>query len=292
MEQKSETVEDELIDNLQKLSIKKNYKKLYIEKCKELENYKKIIANRDTRPVGAGERSRGRSPLESNSLAKPARAKREARRDSNVKIASSSCITEIDNMSLWNNISKCDIRKYITKIEYLLKEFGTKELCNRFDVGNTIEYILGDLIRSLGYKVEQLPNAKRIDLCIADKFKLSVKYSSVGDITLHNSNSCINQDENISDLLLLTPTRLYLITKSELSNLEIDIKKYIKNTGDSLKLRRSLLTKLEKINYPYIIGIELNIDKSKCKNRLCSQVFYSSFEKEYYLKRFSDIKLI
>ena len=83
------------------------------------------------------------------------------------------------------------------------------------------------------------------------------------------------------DLLLLTPDYLYLITNSELLKNNIDIKEYIHNAKDSLKLKAKLLTKLKEINYPYFIECKLNIDKKKCKNRSCYEVFYATVMKDY-----------
>jgi len=169
----------------------------------------------------------------------------------------------------------------IKKINYLLNEFGTKELCNRFDVGNTIEFIIIDYLKLIGFNVNEYPNEKRIDLTINNDYNLSIKFSSIGEITLHNSNSCINKDETMSNLFVITLTKLYLITNKSLVDYNINIKDYLRNAGDSLKLRRSLLTKLEKEKYPYIMDFKLNYDKNKCKNRLCSKVFYKEFINEF-----------
>lgn len=188
-------------------------------------------------------------------------------------------ISDLSLFILLNNKQKLKNKK--NKIEYLLNEFGTKEPCNRFDVGNCIEYILCELINDCGLKVQSLPNAKRIDLKIIKYGCLSIKYSSVGDITLHNSNSCINKDESFTDTLLMTCNKIYLITNNSLFKNKININEYLKNTGDSLKLKRSILTKLEKHNYPYIIDFKLNINKNTCKNRLTSKLFYEKMNEEY-----------
>jgi hypothetical protein len=192
---------------------------------------------------------------------------------------SNECI--FTDIVLWNIIKNTNFESLINKLEYLLNEFGTKEPCNRFDVGNVIEFIVSDFITENGLKVEELPNAKRIDLCINDSYPLSIKYSSTGDITLHNSNSCINKDIKMTDLLLLTLDGLFLITNKQLLIHNIDINNYLKNHGDSLKLKRTLLSVLKKENYPYYIKININIDKKKCKNRLTSKVFYKQFNNEY-----------
>jgi hypothetical protein len=216
-----------------------------------------------------------------------------------------------DNI-LWDKIKNFkNHNKYKNRIKYLLLKYGTKEPCNRFDVGNTIEFIIADLIKDVGFYVKELPNAKRIDLCINSNYNLSIKYSSVGDITLHNSNSCINKDNKLTDLLLLTSNKLYLITNiikinffifikvisedrkskiflshstnESLKKNKICINDFIKNTGDSLKLKRNILTKLEKINYPYYMDFNININKNFCENKLCSKLFYKMFMIEYNL---------
>lgn len=176
-----------------------------------------------------------------------------------------------------------ELNEFQRKIEYLLLEFGTKEPCNRFDIGNSIEYCLIDVIESTGLKLIALPNAKRFDISVCNYKKLSIKYSSCGDITLHNSNSCINKDLEMKDTILLTPDKLYLITNNELNKHNINIKDYIQNNGDSLKLKRKILKELEKIKYPYIYGLIIKYNKKECKNRLCSKIFYDQFIKEYKL---------
>jgi hypothetical protein len=166
-------------------------------------------------------------------------------------------------------------------VEYLLNEFGTKEACNRFDVGNSIEFILIDSIVKSGFEVTEMPNEKRFDLNVKNYKKLSIKYSSCGDITLHNSNSCVNKDEEMKDTILLTGDKLYLITMDELKKNNIDVKPFIKNAGDSLKLKRSLLKELERKKYPYVHNINIKYNKTECKHRLCSKVFYKKLVEEY-----------
>jgi hypothetical protein len=184
---------------------------------------------------------------------------------------------KITDYVLWSKISKIDdINKYTDKIKFLLLKYGTKEPCNRFDVGNTIEFIIADLIRETNLLVSEKPNAKRIDISIENSYDLSIKYSSCGDITLHNSNGAINKDNTMTDFLLLTTKKLFLITKECLKQKNINLDIYLKNTGDSLKLKRKILRVMEKEQYPYI-----EIDKNKCENALCSKLFYKMFQVEY-----------
>tara|TARA_Y100000591_G_scaffold332405_2_gene369609 strand:- start:1906 stop:2517 length:612 start_codon:yes stop_codon:yes gene_type:complete len=183
--------------------------------------------------------------------------------------------------NLWSEIKKGDICDLQNRIKYLLRVYGTTLPCNRFDIGNSIEFLLAHFITQLGFRVEKLPNAKRIDLCINETYKLSIKYSSIGDITLHNSNSCINKDEIMTDLILLTPKMLYLITNNNLKQYNIDAKLYLKNTGDSLKLKRTLLTKLDNIKFQYRLSVDISIDKSLCENKSCAEVFYEKAMEDY-----------
>lgn len=188
----------------------------------------------------------------------------------------------VDDITFWGKIKISNLTELENKIKYLLTEYGTKLPCNRFDIGNSIEFILGDHIRNIGYFVEELPNSKRIDLCINNNYNISIKYSSIGNITLHNSNSCINKDCKLTDLLLLTPSNLYLLTNNNLKENNIDINQYLINSGDSLKLKRNILKELEKKHFQYQLKIDINIDKKLCKNKLCSKVFYNVVMFQYH----------
>lgn len=190
-----------------------------------------------------------------------------------------------DDYTFWGILTsdKDRLLEFKEVVEYILNEFGTSLPCNRFDVGNSIEFCITNLIKNTGLNVQELPNAKRFDLSIEGYKHLSIKYSSCGDITLHNSNNCINKDLEMRDTILLTPNRLYLITMSELEKQGLNVNNYIKNNGDSLKLKRSLLRVLETVQYPYMHDISINHDKSTCKNRLCSKLFFEQVMKEFHI---------
>jgi hypothetical protein len=185
--------------------------------------------------------------------------------------------------NFWNSILQTPnylIISFKIYIEYLLNEFGTKLPCNRFNIGNCIEYIISDHLKKMGFIITDLSNAKRIDIMINNKLLISIKYSSVGNITLHNSNSMINIDTKMHNLLLLTNDFIYLILPDILYKYKININDYLINTGDSLKLKRSILTKLKNNNYPHILCFKLNINKDNCKNRECSKLFYKMVKYE------------
>jgi len=205
----------------------------------------------------------------------------------------------------WNkcmNVGPKYINKYIFYINYLLNEFGTYMQCNRFDVGICIELIITDFLKDCNFKISHTPNAKRTDIIINNDLYLSIKYSSRDNITLHNSNSCINNDLKCNNLLILTTNEIYLISPTILYNeYSFDINDFLINCGDSLKLRRTIFKRLHKINYKYISSIKLHIDKSTCKNRLCPELFYKILKYEmnkkinknvYYKKKHLIIQLI
>lgn len=205
------------------------------------------------------------------------------KKSSKLNVSTNNCLNnnKITVDELWDKIVK-NIKNFNKDyIVYILDNYGTKEPCNRFDIGNCIEYEICNYFKSIGFTTKELPNAKRADCLITGFGLLSFKYSSSGDITLHNSNSCINKDEKMIDTILLTTEKLYLINESLLKKIKINVDEYIQNKGDSLKLKRKLLTQLKKQNYKYQIDFKLNIDKSKCKNNLCSKVFYETTRNEF-----------
>lgn len=253
-----------------KQNIKINYKKLYIKEKERNNNLEEKLEQKNN--------ELDELKLEMKKLSKCSLVKLQPLIEDN--ITEKQCSNDEE---FWQGLIMLDLNSLKRPIEYLLEQFGTKEPCNRFDVGNSIEFIIADYIKSCGFKVLELPNAKRYDICIYNYKKLSIKYSSAGDITLHNSNSSINKDIDMKDTILLTPAKLYLITNTELCKNNININDYTKNTGDSLKLKRKILTELEKKNYPYIYDINIKHEKEEGKNRLCSKIFYSKFKEEYKL---------
>lgn len=166
-------------------------------------------------------------------------------------------------------------------IKYIRNEFGTSLHCNRFDVGNCFEYTLTECIQKCGFNVNEYPNAKRIDIVINDKIPISIKYSSSSDIKLHNSNNCINTDMKMNDTILITPNKIYLLTEENINNIGLNLSDYLKNTGDGLCLKRSILKKLANKNFKYEININIEVNKSQCKNRLCSKVVYEKIKEEF-----------
>ena len=186
----------------------------------------------------------------------------------------------LDN-ELWNLLEKCQKDDCIKKIKYVLSEFGTTNACNRFDVGNCIEFFIGDMLKNAGAVVRELPNAVRIDLQINNHYGVSIKYSGTrsGTVVLHNSNGHANDDVSMVDLLLLTKNELWLITEEQVLNYGYDVRMYLDSKPDCLKLRKSLLTALRKVDYPWKMSFDLTVEQ--CHNKLTSKILY-----EHVLRKF------
>ena len=58
--------------------------------------------------------------------------------------------------------------------------------------------------------------------------------------------------------LLITPNKIYLLSKSILKEYDITLTEYLVDTKDGLQLKRSLLTRLNKIkDFNYGINIDI-----------------------------------
>lgn len=187
----------------------------------------------------------------------------------------------VSDAALWESISKNNhvfVGNHKKRIEYVLHEYGTTLPCNRFTIGNFIEDLLRDFLEQIGHDARAEPNAKRIDVVIKNYGPLSVKYSSTSNIKLHNSNNSVNKDMTMTDLVLLTPKHMWLITNAALKSCGLDVNEFLKNTGDGLLLKRSILTAMQKVNYPYVMPVNLIHDKNTCKHNSTHTVFSRHIE--------------
>jgi hypothetical protein len=169
------------------------------------------------------------------------------------------------------NQDKTDYKKLML---HILEDYGCALHCNRFAIGNCHEYAIEDIVRATGLTVQNLQDAVRVDLNIKEFGRISIKYSSTGDIKLHNSNNVANKDMSMVDTLLVTPTDWWILTTAEMMKVGVDVKEYLKNSGDGLQLKRTILTALTKNKYPHCFAHSIEIDKKKCKNKETSRVFY------------------
>jgi hypothetical protein len=58
----------------------------------------------------------------------------------------------------------------------------------------------------------------------------------------------------------------------------VDVKPYLKNTGDGLSLKVSILTALKHAKYPHHFLYDISVDKKKCKHQETSRVFYEAIK--------------
>jgi len=176
-------------------------------------------------------------------------------------------LLKMDAPALFNTIKRANKTIFVKGFKLYMNEFGTSLPCNRFALGNLVEKLTIDAICSEGLKVTALPNEARYD-CDIDTFgKLSIKYSSGGDITLHNSRSSVNKDMTMVDTLVITPKKWYLLIMSSIEGHGVEIAPYLKNNGDSLSLKASIFTELERIGYDYILDFDVGLDKKDCQNK-------------------------
>jgi hypothetical protein len=171
-----------------------------------------------------------------------------------------------------------DKSKYLTLMKHLMAEYGTALHCNRFAIGNCNEYAIADVVRGTGLKVTEMQDATRVDQEIVGLGKYSIKYSGSGDIKLHNSNNVANTDTSMHNTLLVTPDEWWYLTPEEITIVGIDYKQYLKNTGDGLALKRTILTGLKAKGYKHFFRFDIAVDKKQCKNKETSKVFYDTIK--------------
>lgn len=181
----------------------------------------------------------------------------------------------------WHGLkTQADFSEFQKRTKFILKNYGTAIACNRFDVGNSIEFLFADTLRQYipNDLIREEPNAKRVDI-VVNNLQISIKYSSSGNIKIHNSLG-ENKDKAMITTLLITPNKIYLLSKSILKEYDITLTEYLVDTKDGLQLKRSLLTRLNKIK-DFNYGINIDISITECNNMLTSRVFYEAAMKQY-----------
>ena len=185
---------------------------------------------------------------------------------------------EMNSAKFMQILKAADKTKYSTLMRHLMLEFGTALHCNRFAIGNCNEYAIADLVRSTGLEVTEMQDASRVDQEVKGLGKYSIKYSGSGDIKLHNSNNISNTDMSMHNTLLVTPDEWWYLTPNDMAIVGVNYKDYLKNTGDGLALKRSILTALKTGNYLHFFPFDIAVDKKQCKNRETSKVFYDAIK--------------
>jgi hypothetical protein len=187
----------------------------------------------------------------------------------------SGTITPADFIKILRDADKS---KYSTLMKYIFTEFGTSLHCNRFAIGNSNEYAIADLVRTTGLEVVEMQDATRVDQEVKGLGKYSIKYSTSGNIKLHNSNNSANTDMTMHNTLLVTPDEWWYLSPEEISAVGVNIRDYLKNTGDGLELLRGILSTLKKSGYKHYFAFDMKVDKNACKHRETSRVFYDAIK--------------
>jgi hypothetical protein len=189
-------------------------------------------------------------------------------------------MTTLSLTEFMTKLKNQDKTAYKQMMQHLMSEYGSSLHCNRFAIGNCNEYAIGDLIVATGLGANVLQNAKRVDIDI-DRFgKFSIKYSSGGNVKLHNSNNQSNTDVSMCDTLLVTPTTWWFLRPTEIEALGITLKDYLHNTGDGLELKSSILTALKAKNYPHVFAFDISVKKTECKNKEINRIIYDHIKAE------------
>lgn len=174
----------------------------------------------------------------------------------------------------------------------LFTTYGTRQACNRFDVGNGIELAIMDMLKEGNiFEVEHLPNAKRVDISLKDFGSISIKYSSSGNIRLHNSLG-ENKDKSMTDTLLVTPTDIIFLHMKTIEDLGINVSSFMKDTKDALELKRSILKELTNVGYRYVRKIDITCDKKDCLNQRCAEVIYQDAKRRLGLNKKTEDKAV
>jgi len=184
----------------------------------------------------------------------------------------------MDSTKFMQTLKAADKTKYSTLMKHLMLEYGTALHCNRFAIGNCNEYAIADLVRSTGLEVTEMQDASRVDQEVKGLGKYSIKYSGSGDIKLHNSNNISNTDMSMHNTLLVTPDEWWYLTPDDMAAVGINYKDYLKNTGDGLALKRTILSALKAVKYLHFFAFDIIVDKKQCKNKETSKVFYDAIK--------------
>lgn len=174
-----------------------------------------------------------------------------------------------------DSLRAVDKTTFIKRTYYILKEYGASLPCNRFAIGNTIELFFVDVVRDTGRNAVSNMEAKRIDVTVDGLEPFSIKYSTSGNIKLHNSLG-ENRDRTMVNTLLITPDQWWFLDIASMAEHGVDYKVFLKDVADGLELKRSILAELKTKQYPHVIAVDLGLkDENKCKNRSTAELLYA-----------------
>ena len=142
--------------------------------------------------------------------------------------------------------------KMYARIDYLIHEFGSSKHENRPLFGNYVERVLVNMWNEStksDWQFIHVPHCARIDVYIRNKktkesVPVSIKYSSSGNIRLHNSMQN-NKDMFVHNTIVITKDFICTLIPEYIP----DITNYLVNKSAHLELKRSLFTKLKNTKY-------------------------------------------
>lgn len=181
---------------------------------------------------------------------------------------------------LWASIvsNESARRTFNTRVEYILNQFGTALSCNRFAIGECIEYAATDLLHEIGVCAEAVSSEKRIDIRIrnvAGLTAISSKYVSTGShVILYNAQRTVATDMTLHPTILFLANEWWLLVPSLIEKMGVSVKEYLKNTTDSVQLSFKILASLRQLNYPYYLTHAITYDKKSCPQKATSEVLY------------------
>jgi hypothetical protein len=182
----------------------------------------------------------------------------------------------------WKQVVEGNKTEWLHVVEYILNKFGTALSCNRFAVGEVIEFATKDYMINLGVDAKCVPSATRIDMVcniegldgISSKFVSSRGKDTKGHVVLHNAQRTTATDTTLHPTLLFLLDEWWFLEPKYIKQLGIEVSDHIKNTGDSVQLKFTLLPQLREKNYPYVLKQTISYDKESCPRKATSELTY------------------
>ena len=179
---------------------------------------------------------------------------------------------------MWDAVVKGDKTSWSEAVEFVLNTFGTALSCNRFAVGEVVEYATTEFLRSIGVDAVCLASEARIDVRVnnvAGVSGISSKLVTTGThVVLSNSQRKTATDLTLHPTILFLEKEWWFLDPATIASHGVDYKPYIKNTGDSVQLSFKLLTELRTKGYPYRMDHKLNYDREACERKATSEVLF------------------
>ena len=179
---------------------------------------------------------------------------------------------------LWDAMAKGSKSSWSTTVEFVLNTFGTALSCNRFAVGEVVEYATTEFLRSVGVDAVCLASEARIDVRVNNVTGLSgisSKLVTTGNhVILSNSQRTTATDVTLHPTILFLVDAWWFLDPVTITSLGVDYKPYIKNTGDSIQLSFKLLDELKSKGYPYRLAYTIAYDRDACERKATSEVLF------------------